>query len=77
MLLYRPSCNLRAIKLLIPSCKKESDAAPNHSDRQTARLRAWGKRAAGGSLTTVGLRPPSVSPPPGAILILIVARFSP
>jgi hypothetical protein len=24
----------------------------------------WGKRAAGGSLTTVGLRPPSVSLPP-------------
>src|SRR5712691_384814 len=24
----------------------------------------WGKRAAGGGLTTVGLRPPSVSPPP-------------
>jgi len=44
MLLYRPSCNLRAIKLLIPSCKKESDAAPNHSDRQTASS-PWGKRA--------------------------------
>src|SRR6516225_1398826 len=41
-------------KLLIP-CKKESDAAPNHSDRQTASP-PWGKRAAGGSLTTVGLR---------------------
>src|ERR1700737_914483 len=28
------------------------------------RLSTWGKRAAGGSLTTVGLRPPSVSLPP-------------
>jgi hypothetical protein len=28
------------------------------------RLSTWGQRAAGGSLTTVGLRPPSVSLPP-------------
>jgi hypothetical protein len=31
----------------------------------------------GDGLTSVGLRPPSVTPSPGAILILIVAQFSP
>ena len=42
---------------------EESDAAPNRSDRQTTSV-PWGKRAAGGTLATVGLRPPSVSLPP-------------
>jgi hypothetical protein len=44
-----------------------------HPTAPTARRRlsTWGKRAAGGSLTSVGLRPPSVSLTP---LTLIVAR---
>jgi hypothetical protein len=46
-----------------PSGDEESDAAPNRSDRQT-RPPAWGKRAAGDGLTSVGLRPPSVTPSP-------------
>ena len=47
-----------------PSDDEESDAAPNRSDRQT-NVRPLGKtRRAGDGLTTVGLRPPSVSPSP-------------
>jgi hypothetical protein len=36
MVLVWQSVICRPGKRLIPSCKKESDAAPNHSDRQTA-----------------------------------------
>src|SRR5206468_11677179 len=50
-------------KLLILLVMKNQMLEPNRSDRQTASA-PWGKRAAGGSLTTVGLRPPFVSLPP-------------
>jgi hypothetical protein len=49
--------------LILSDDEEESDAAPNRSDRQTALVR-WGKRAAGDGLTSVGLRPPSVTPSP-------------
>ena len=43
--------------------------------RPLASVSSGEKRAAGGSLTTIGLRHPSVSLP-GAILVLIVARVT-
>jgi len=51
-----------ARQALILLVMKNQMLEPNRSDRQTASA-PWGKRAAGGSLTTVGLRPPSVSLP--------------
>ena len=41
--------------------------------RPASRGKPGENRAAGGGLPPVGLRPPFVSPPPGARLILIVA----
>src|SRR5436305_467125 len=67
--------DVSARQALILLVMKNQMLEPNRSDRQTASA-PWGKRAAGGSLTTVGLRPPSVSLP-RRILILIVARLSP
>src|SRR5262245_10285332 len=47
---------------------KNRNAEPSRSDRPDDAAPPWGypgeKRAAGGGLTSVGLRPPSVSPPP-------------
>ena len=72
--------DVAAGQVLILLRDEESDAAPSRSDRQTTSV-PWGKRAAGGSLTPVGLRPPSVSQPPAhshpdcrSPLTLIVAR---
>jgi hypothetical protein len=59
-------------KLLILLVRKNQNAAPNRSDRQTTTVCPLGKtRPPGASLTSIGLRPPSVSRWP---LILIVAR---
>jgi len=54
---------MSARQVLILLVRKNQMLEPNRSDRQTAPA-PWGKRTAGGSLTTVGLRPPSVSLPP-------------
>src|SRR6266545_4918927 len=66
--------DVSARQALILLVMKNQMLEPNRSDRQTASA-PWGKRAAGGSLTTVGLRPPSVSLPPSP-LTLIVARHA-
>ena len=55
--------DMSARQVLILLVRKNQMLEPNRSDRQTAPA-PWGKRTAGGSLTTVGLRPPSVSLPP-------------
>ena len=65
--LRREPLNVRKATLPPPSFSSGVpwDAAPNRSDRQTTTVCPLGKtRPPGGRLTSVGLRPPSVSLPP-------------
>jgi hypothetical protein len=59
--------DVEAGQALIPSFEMENQMLePAAPDRQTPSAPAGENATAGGSLTSVGLRPPSVSLPPGA-----------